>query len=102
MNYILTESQLKVIVENQSQLQYLKRILPGKFAEVVRYVKSQRNYRELGSSEFITRFISILMDVLHPYLIGKYGMDWNYDLFERILTDAYHDDVIKLWEKIHE
>ena len=102
MNYILTESQLKVIVENQSQLQYLKRILPGKFAEVVRYVKSQRNYRELGSSEFITRFISVLMDVLHPYLIGKYGMDWNYDLFERILTDAYHDDVIKLWEKIHE
>ena len=102
MNYILTESQLKIIVENQSQLQYLKRILPGKFAEVVRYVKSQRNYRELGSSEFITRFISVLMDVLHPYLIGKYGMDWNYDLFERILTDAYHDDVIKLWEKIHE
>jgi hypothetical protein len=102
MNYILTESQLKVIVENQSQLQYLKRILPGKFAEVVRYVKSKRNYRELGSSEFITRFISVLMDVLHPYLIGKYGTDWNYDLFERILTDAYHDDVMKLWEKIHE
>jgi len=102
MNYILTESQLKVIVENASQLQYLKRILPGKFAEVVRYVKSQRNYRELGSSEFITRFISILMDVLHPYLIGKYGMDWNYDLFEIILKDAYHDDIMKLWEKIHE
>jgi len=102
MNYILTESQLKIIVENQSQLKYLKRILPGKFAEVVRYVKSQRNYRELGSSEFITRFISILMDVLHPYLIGKYGMDWNYDLFEIILKDAYHDDIMKLWEKIHE
>ena len=102
MNYILTESQLKVIVENASQLQYLKRILPGKFAEVVRYVKSQRNYRELGSSKFITRFISILMDVLHPYLVGKYGMDWNYDLFEIILKDAYHDDIMKLWEKIHE
>jgi hypothetical protein len=42
------------------------------------------------------------MDVLHPYLIGKYGMDWNYDLFEIILKDAYHDDIMKLWEKIHE
>jgi len=47
MNYILTESQLKVIVENEAQLQYLKRILPEKFVEVVRYVKSRRNYREL-------------------------------------------------------
>jgi len=102
MNYILTESQLKVIVENASQLQYLKRILPGKFAEVVRYVKSQRNYRELGSSEFITRFISVLMDVIHPYLIGKYGIDFDYGLIQDTLKDTYHDDIMELWKKIHE
>jgi hypothetical protein len=102
MNYILTESQLKVIVENASQLQYLKRILPGKFAEVVRYVKSKRNYRELDSSEFITRFISVLMDVIHPYLIGKYGIDFDYDLIQDTLKDTYHDDIMELWKKIHE
>jgi hypothetical protein len=102
MNYILTESQLKVIVENQSQLQYLKRILPGKFTEVVRYIKSRRNYRELSSSEFVTRFFSVLMDVIHPYLVGKYGIDFDYDLIEESLKDAYHDAVIELWENIHE
>jgi hypothetical protein len=102
MNYILSESQLKVIVENQSQLQYIKRILPGKFAEVVRYIKSRRNYRELKSSEFVKRFFSVLMDVIHPYLVGKYGIDFDYDLIEESLKDAYHDAVIELWENIHE
>jgi len=102
MNYILTESQLKVIVENQSQLQYIKRILPGKFAEVVRYIKSRRNYRELNSSEFVTRFFSVLMDVIHPYLVGKYGIDFDYDLIQESLKEAYHDAVIELWENIHE
>lgn len=104
MDYILTESQLKLIVENDAQLQYVKRLLPMKFAEVVRYVKSTRqsNYRKLGRIEFISRFVSILMDTLHPYLVGRYGVDWDYDLFEEKIKEAYLDDVIELWDKIHE
>jgi hypothetical protein len=102
MNYILTESQLKVIVENETQLQYLKRILPGKFAEVVRYVKSRRNYRELYSSEFVRRFFSVLMDVIQPYMIGRYGVDWNYEFILEKIKEGYLDDVMDLWENIHE
>jgi hypothetical protein len=102
MNYILKESQLKVIVENEAQLQYLKRILPEKFNEVVRYVKSRRNYRELYSSEFVRRFFSVLMDVIHPYLVGRYGVDWDYEFFFEKIKEAYLDDVMELWENIHE
>lgn len=104
MNYILTESQLKLIVENDALLRYVKRLLPMKFAEVVRYVKSTRhsNYRKLGRIEFISRFVSILMDTLHPYLIGRYGTDWDYDLFEQKIKEAYLDDIVELWEKIYE
>ena len=104
MNYILTESQLKVIVENQTQLKYLKRILPMKFTEVVRYVKSTRqySYRKLGRIEFIARFFNVLMDTVNPYLIGRYGVDWDYDLFADMIRDAYLDDVVKLWDEIHE
>jgi hypothetical protein len=104
MNYILNESQLKLIVENEVQLRYVKRILPMKFAEVVRFMKSTRqySYRKLGRIEFISRFVSILMDTLHPYLIGRYGTDWDYDLFEQKIKEAYLDDIVELWEKIHE
>ena len=102
MNYILKESQLKVIVENEAQLQYLKRILPKKFNEVVRYVKSRRNYRELYSSEFVIRFFSVLMNVIQPYMIGRYGIDWNYEFILEKIKEGYLDDVVELWEKIHE
>jgi uncharacterized protein YabN with tetrapyrrole methylase and pyrophosphatase domain len=102
MNYILKESQLKVIIENEAQLQYLKRILPIKFDEVVRYVKSRRNYRELYSSEFVRRFFSVLMDVIQPYLIGRFGIDWDYESTLEKIKEAYLDDVMELWEKIHE
>lgn len=102
MNYILKESQLKVIIENEAQLQYLKRILPIKFDEVVRYVKSRRNYRELYSSEFVRRFFSVLMDVIQPYMIGRYGIDWNYNFFLEKIKEGYLNDVMELWENIHE
>jgi hypothetical protein len=104
MNYILTESQLKVIVENQTQLQYLKRLLPMKYAEVVSFMKSTRqySYRKLGRTEFIARFFNVLMDTLHPYLIGRYGVDWDYDQFNDLIQEAYNDDVVELWNEIHE
>jgi hypothetical protein len=104
MNYIITESQLKVIVESKTVMLYLKRLLPMKFAEVVRFMNATRhyNYRKLGRIEFIARFFSVLMDVVHPYLVGRYGIDWDYDLIKQKIEDAYHDDVVKLWEKIHE
>lgn len=104
MNYILNESQLKLIVENEVQLRYVKRILPMKFAEVVRFMKSTRqySYRKLGRIEFIARFFNVLMDTLHPYLVGRYGIDWNYDQFNDLIQEAYHDDVVELWNEIHE
>jgi hypothetical protein len=104
MNYILTESQLKLIVENATQLQYLKRLLPMKFDEVVRFMKSTRQYRyrKLGRIEFTARFFNVLMDTVHPYLVGRYGMDWDYDLFADMIRDAYLDDVVELWNEIHE
>jgi hypothetical protein len=104
MNYILNESQLKLIVENEAQLRYVKRLLPMKFAEVVRFMKSTRqySYRKLGRIEFIARFFNVLMDTLHPYLIGRYGVDWDYNLFADMILDAYLDDVVELWDEIHE
>jgi hypothetical protein len=104
MNYILNESQLKLIVENEAQLQYLKRLLPMKYAEVVRFMKSTRqySYRKLGRTEFIARFFNVLMETLYPYFIGRYGMDWDYNLFADMILDAYLDDVVELWNEIHE
>ena len=104
MNYILTESQLKVIVENQTQLKYLKRLLPMKFEEVVRFMKTTKHYsyRKLGRIEFTAKFFHVLMNTLHPYLVGRYNMDWDYDLFANMIREAYLDDVVKLWDEIHE
>jgi hypothetical protein len=104
MNYILTESQLKVIVENQTQLKYIKRLLPMKFAEVVHFMKTTKHYRyrKLGRIEFTAKFFHVLMNTLHPYLVGRYNMDWDYDLFANMIREAYLDDVVKLWDEIHE
>ena len=104
MNYIITESQLKVIVEGKSAMLYLKRLLPTKFDEVVHFVRTTRlyNYRKLGRIEFIAKFFHLLMNVLHPYLTGRYGTDWDYDIIKKKIEEAYNDDVVELWEKIHD
>jgi len=35
-------------------------------------------------------------------LVGRYNMDWDYDLFANMIREAYLDDVVKLWDEIHE
>ena len=102
MNYIITESQLQVIVESKSLMVYLRRVAPKSYDEVTNYMKSNRRFRELNKIDFMKRFFSTFMDIVHPYLTSRYGEDWDYDLVKDTLKEAYNDDVVELWEKIHE
>jgi len=42
------------------------------------------------------------MNVIQPYMIGRYGIDWNYEFILEKIKEGYLDNVMELWEKIHE